>query len=123
MFPQNLAEAVAVIFAREVLEEDGDLKKRMIGTGFFIMKENTRKVKVVLAWNLEYFDKGRPYVDEYTILSTPDSAIRTAAFRTGQSDILWVAVFSEVEIVRKTNPAAVVEEFKFLQTSFGLALA
>ena len=33
MFPQNLAEAVSVIFSREVLEEDGDLKKRMIGTG------------------------------------------------------------------------------------------
>ena len=91
MFPQNLAEAVAVIFAREVLEEDGDLKKRMIGTGPFIMKENTRKVKVVLARNPDYFDKGRPYVDEYTILSTPDSATRTAAFRTGQSDLLWVA--------------------------------
>src|SRR5262245_37580700 len=123
MFPQNLAEAVAVIFAREVLEEDGDLKKRMIGTGPFTMKENTRKVKVVLARNPDYFDKGRPYVDEYTILSTPDSATRTAAFRTGQSDILWVAAPSEVEIVRKTNPAAVAEEFKSLQTPFGLALA
>ena len=45
MFPQNVAEPVAVIFPREVLEEDGDLKKRMIGTGPFIMKENERKVK------------------------------------------------------------------------------
>src|SRR5262245_4158531 len=33
MFPQNVAEPVTVIFAREVLEEDGDLKKRMVGTG------------------------------------------------------------------------------------------
>src|SRR6266446_5960578 len=33
MFPQNVAEPIAVIFPREVLEEDGDLKKRMIGTG------------------------------------------------------------------------------------------
>ena len=32
MFPQNVAEAVTVIFPREVLEEDGDLKRRMIGT-------------------------------------------------------------------------------------------
>src|SRR5712691_7503091 len=28
MFPQNLAEPVSVVFPREVLEEDGDLKKR-----------------------------------------------------------------------------------------------
>jgi peptide/nickel transport system substrate-binding protein len=123
MFPQNLAEAVAVIFSREVLEEDGDLKKRMIGTGPYTLKENTRKVKVVLARNPDYFDKGRPYIDEYTILSTPDASTRTAAFRTGQSDIHWLASLADVETVRKTNPAAVVEEFKFLQTPFGLALA
>src|SRR4030095_599602 len=86
MFPQNLAEAVAVVFPKEVLEEDGDLKKRMIGTGPFTLKEHTRKVKAVLARNPDYFDKGRPYIDEYHILSTPDAATRTAAFRTGQTD-------------------------------------
>jgi peptide/nickel transport system substrate-binding protein len=123
MFPQNLAEAVTVIFPREVLEEDGDLKKRMIGTGPYVLKENTRKVKAVLARHPDYFDKGRPYVDEYTIFSTPDAATRTAAFRTGQSDIFHVSSLADVETVRKTNPTAVVEEFKFLQTPFGLALA
>ena len=86
MFPQNLAEAVSVIFSREVLEEDGDLKKRMIGTGPYTLKEHTRKVRAVLARHPDYFDKGRPYFDEYIILSTPDAATRTAAFRTGQSD-------------------------------------
>ena len=106
--PQALAEPIAVIFSREVLEEDGDLKKRLIGTGPFILKEHTRKVRVVLARNPDYFDKGRPYVDEYIILSTPDAATRTAAFRTGQTDFIWVASPSEVEALRKTNPNAVV---------------
>ena len=123
MFPQNLAEAVTVMFPREILEEDGDLKKRMIGTGPYTLKEHTRKVRVVLARNPDYFDKGRPYIDEYTILSTPDSATRLAAFRTGQSDIDHRSSVSDIETVRKTNPNAVIEEFKFLQTPFGLALA
>src|SRR5262245_16656715 len=123
MFPQNVAEAVTVIFPREVLEEDGDLKKRMIGTGPYILKEYTRKVRVVLTRNPDYFDKGRPYIDEYTILSTPDDATRKAAFRTGQSDILFVASPSETEIIKKTNANAVIEEYKNLQTPFGLALA
>ena len=48
-------------------------------------------MRVVLARNPDYLDKGRPYVDEYVILSTPDAATRLAAFRTGQSDIIWVA--------------------------------
>ena len=123
LFAQNLAEPVAVIFSREVLEEDGDLKKRTIGTGPFIMKEHTRKVKIVLQRNPDYWDVGRPYVDQYTILSTPDTATRLAAFRTGQSDIIWVASPSEAEVVRKTNPAAQVQAYHNTLAPFGLALA
>jgi peptide/nickel transport system substrate-binding protein len=123
LFPQNVAEPVSVIFAREVLEEDGDLKKRLIGTGPYILKEHTRKVRVVLQRNPDYFDTGRPYVDEYVILSAPDSATRMAAFRTGQSDFLPLQGASEVEAVRKTNPTAVVQALTPSITPFGLALA
>src|SRR5262244_1337316 len=110
LFAHNVAEPVAVIFPREVLEEDGDLKKRMIGTGPYLLKEHTRKVRIVLARNPDYFDKGYPYLDEYRILSTPDAATRLAAFRTGQSDILALQSLADVETLRKTNPKAVVQE-------------
>ena len=123
LFPQNVAEPVAIIFAREVLEEDGDLKKRLIGTGPYILKEHTRKVRVVLQRNPDYFDTGRPYVDEYTILSTPDAATRMAAFRTGQSDFLVLQSPSEVEAVRKTNPGAIVQALPSTLAPFGVALA
>jgi len=122
-FAYNLAEPITVIFPREVLEEDGDLKKRMIGTGPYILKEHTRKVRVVLTRNPDYFDKGRPYIDEYVILSTPDDATRKAAFRTGQTDIIQVASPSEVETLRKTNPNAPIQTYKTLLSPFGLALA
>jgi 4-phytase/acid phosphatase/peptide/nickel transport system substrate-binding protein len=95
----------------------------MIGTGPYIMKEHTRKVKVVLQRNPDYFDSGRPYVDQYTILSTPDAATRLAAFRTGQSDILWLASPSEVETVRKTTPNIQVHKYHDTLSPFGLALA
>src|SRR4029453_2238744 len=123
MFPQNVAEPVTVIFPREVLEEDGDLKKRMIGTGPFIMKENERKVKVVLGRNPDYFEKGYPYTDENRILSTPDAATRRAAFRTGQSDWLGLQSLSDVDQVLKTNPKAVVQETTTVLAPFGLTLA
>jgi peptide/nickel transport system substrate-binding protein len=122
-FPHNLAEPVAVMFPREVMEQDGDLKKRLIGTGPYIMKEHTRKVRVVLQRNPDYWDKGRPYVDEYIILSTPDAATRLAAFRTGQADFIWVASPSEVEVLRKTNPNAVVQAYHNTLAPFGVALA
>jgi peptide/nickel transport system substrate-binding protein len=123
LLPQNLAEPTAVLFAREVLEQDGDLKKRLIGTGPYMLKEHARKVRIVLQRHPDYFEKNRPYVDEYTILSTPDAATRLAAFRTGQADILWVASPSEVETVRKTNPNAIVQSYHNTLAPFGLALA
>jgi peptide/nickel transport system substrate-binding protein len=123
LFPQNVAEPITVLFSREVLEEDGDLKKRMVGTGPFTLKEHSRKVRVVLARNPDYFDRGRPYVDQYVILSTPDASTRMAAFRTGQSDIIWLASPSEVETVRRTNANAVVQSYHNSLTPFGVALA
>jgi len=123
LFPQNVAEPITVLFSREVLEEDGDLKKRMIGTGPYTLKEHSRKVRVVLARNPDYFDRGRPYVDQYVILSTPDAATRMAAFRTGQSDVIWLASPSEVETIRRTNANAVVQSYHNSLTPFGVALA
>ena len=123
LFPQNLAEPIAILFAREVLEEDGDLKKRLIGTGPYTLKEHTRKVRVVLQRNPDYYDKGRPYIDEYVILSTPDAATRLAAYRTGQSDFIHVASPSEVETVRRTNPGTLVQAYHNSLTPFGLAMA
>jgi peptide/nickel transport system substrate-binding protein len=123
LFAHNMAEPVAVVFAREVLEEDGDLKKRMIGTGPYMLKEHTRKVRVVLERNPDYYDTGRPYLDQYTILSTPDDATRKAAFRTGQSDIIWMASPSEAETLRKTNPQSQVHAYHNTLAPFGLALA
>ena len=123
LFPQNVAEPITVMFSREVLEEDGDLKKRMIGTGPFLLKEHNRKVRVVLTRNPDYWDKGRPYVDEYVILSTPDAATRMAAFRTGQSDFIWLASPSEVETLRKTNANVQVHSYHNSLAPFGVALA
>jgi ABC-type transport system substrate-binding protein len=123
LFAQSLAEPIAIIFSKEVLEEDGDLKKRLIGTGPFIMKEHNRKVRVVLARNPDYYDKGRPLVDEFIILSTPDAATRKAAFRTGQSDFNWFPSPGDVATIVKTNPNTIVQSYHNTLAPFGLALA
>lgn len=119
----TLAAPIAVVFPREVLEEDGDLKKRMIGTGPFILKEHTRKVRVVLARNPDYFIKGQPYLDEYRILSAPDQATRVAAFRTGQNDCLFrINSFSDLDPILRTNPNTIVQDMDTSKTPFGLAV-
>ena len=119
----SLAEPIAVLFPKEILEEDGDLKKRQIGTGPYILKEHTRKVRLVLQRNPDYWDKGRPYVDEYIILVTPDDATRKAALRTKQADFIWVASPSEVDALRKTNPDLVAQSYHNTWAPFGVAMS
>src|SRR5262249_32785076 len=41
----------------------------------------------------------------------------------GQSDIHFVASLNDAAAIKKTNPAAVIQEYKTVQTVFGLALA
>jgi len=46
-----------------------------------------------------------------------------AAFRTGQSDVIWRASVSDAEAIRKSNPAVLVQSFHNTLAPFGLALA
>src|SRR5204862_1425389 len=88
-----------------------------------VLKEHTRRARFAMQRNPDYGAKGRPYVDEYVILSTPDAATRLAAFRTGQADFIWLASPSEVEVVRKTNPQTLVQAYHNKLAPFGIALA
>src|SRR5437879_9531800 len=60
LFPQNLAEPIAPVFSREVLEEAGDLKKRMIGTGPYTLTEPTRQVRGVRQRDADRSSSGQP---------------------------------------------------------------
>ena len=87
------------------------------------LKRATARLYPQVQRNPDYFEKDRPLIDEYIILSTPDAATRMAAFRTGQSDIIWLASPSEVEVCRKTNPNVIVQAYHNTLAPFGLAVA
>ena len=122
MFPQNVAEAVAVIFPREVLEEDGDLKKRMIGTGPFILKENQRKVKVVLGPQPGLFRHRVSVHRRVPYPLDPRCGDAPGSLPGGQSDILGLQSLADVETLRKTTPTAVIQEITTVLSPFGLNL-
>ena len=124
LFPQNVAEPVTVIFPREVLEEDGDLKKRMIGTGPYILKEHTRKVRDRAPAQPRLLRHGPPVRRRVRHPLDAGSATRTGGVPHGRRATSWVAAGpSEVEAVRKTNPATVVQALTSTLAPFGLALA
>jgi len=86
--------------AKEVLEQDGDLKSTAIGTGPFIMTEWRKEVGIFLERNPNYFDQPQPYLDNIEILVVPDASARLAAFRAGDHHYLEQFPTALAETVR-----------------------
>jgi peptide/nickel transport system substrate-binding protein len=79
-----------VMLPREIYQEDGHLKNRMVGTGPFQMDEaaGQKGTRSVFKRHPEYWDKERPYLEEVRYLVLPEERTRVAAFQTKQLDYL-----------------------------------
>ncbi|MDP2952572.1 MAG: ABC transporter substrate-binding protein, partial [Chloroflexota bacterium] len=53
----------SVIFPKKLLDQKPDMKKDVMGSGAFVLKEHSRGVQIVVEKNPNYFIKGRPYLD------------------------------------------------------------
>ncbi|MCW5852432.1 MAG: hypothetical protein KIT87_20325 [Anaerolineae bacterium] len=80
----NLASGWMVVLPKHILEKTGDMKKDVIGTGPFKLKEYVRGTSIELVKNPDYFVKGRPYLDGIKAYIIPDPSTAFANFRTGQ---------------------------------------
>lgn len=83
-FLGSFATSWFAIFPKHVLEEKGDMKRTVMGTGPFKFKSDFPGSSFELAKNTEYFKEGRPYLDGIRYYSLVDAATRFAAFRTKQ---------------------------------------
>lgn len=79
-----LAIGFTAIYPKHVVEREGDMKRTVVGTGPFKLKQYTRGVSIELERNPDYFLPGRPYLDGITIFIMPDNNTAYAAFRTGR---------------------------------------
>lgn len=56
-----------------------------IGTGPFVFKEWVRGSHIVYERNPDYWDTGKPYIDQLVVRFIPDPGARAAALETGRS--------------------------------------
>lgn len=86
----NMAVDNNAILPREVYEQDGHFRSKIIGTGPFIWKNWEPGVKVELERNPDYWEvseldgKPLPYLDKIICYIMPDYATRLAAYRSGK---------------------------------------
>lgn len=86
----NMAVDNNAILPKEVFEQDGNYRSKIIGTGPYIWKNWEQGVKVELVKNPDYWEiseldgKPLPYLDGITAYIMPDYATRLAAYRSGK---------------------------------------
>ena len=58
-----------------------------IGTGPFVFRDWVRGSHIILERNPDYWDAGKPYLDQVVVRFVPDGAARAAGFETGEFDL------------------------------------
>ena len=110
------------VWAKEIVDKEGDLKKTTIGTGPFMHDSYERGTGFRATKNPNYFVKGQPYTDGLELYTVPDASTRKNGFRAGQFDALADTLPNEVEELQKSNPAIQVEERPRTHSTFGVAM-
>lgn len=110
------------VYAQEIIDKEGDLKKTAIGTGPFVQDAFERGVGFKASKNPSYFEKGLPYTDGLEMATVPDAATRKNGFRAGQFDALSGILANEVDELVKSNPNIQTEEWPNAQSTFGVAM-
>ncbi|MBI4497373.1 MAG: ABC transporter substrate-binding protein [Chloroflexi bacterium] len=90
------------MYSKAFLEEKGQevMKKEIMGTGPYKLKDYVRGTSIELVKNPNYWMPGRPYLDGLKYFILPDPNTRLAAFRTGQLHIHGLSV-SDAQALEK----------------------
>jgi peptide/nickel transport system substrate-binding protein len=119
-FINEVAVGYTRMAPKHAVEQYGDLKRNIIGTGPFKLKEYTRGQRFVFERNPDYYESGIPYLDQIVLTVIPDAAAAVAAFQAGQLDV-YQATFQNLQVIKQSVPDLVVGDYQLLNIS-GIAL-
>lgn len=117
-----------VMHAREVYDKNGDFLKldSLVGTGPFIFDFPGSQAgsRWAMKKNPDYWQPGKPYLDEVVGLVIPDASTAFAAFKTKQLDMLggsgdssgYELTPNDLQSIRGNNPDAVVVKQQNINT-------
>ena len=108
-FINYVGSPFSAIVPKEAVDQFGDLRRKCIGTGPFILKDYQRDAHMILEKNPNYFKKGLPYFDGINYKMIPQPAVALSAFLAGELDA-FSAQANQLETLKKEAPDAVIEE-------------
>lgn len=116
-FEAAIGGPVFWIMPRELIEQDGDASKRVVGSGPFVFDHYDTGVAFTAKKNPNYYRTGEPNVDEIVGLIIPDSATQLAGLRAKEIDAIAVNQ-QDLDSLKTTNPEIQYVEWEFLNIPF-----
>lgn len=96
-----LLDNLATVFGSIVPRGEIDYKRVAIGTGPFTLDSFTRGARYVYKRHPQYYEAGRPYLDEIVIHILGDFATRAAALRAGRIDVVDLLPFGQARPITR----------------------
>jgi len=98
------------IMPREIYDQDGNFQDKLIGAGPYMLDApaSQKGTRWVFKKNPDYWNAGKPYLDEIRWIVIPQEATAQAAFQTKQLDILQQSGmdYEPAQVVKRANPDA-----------------
>ncbi len=113
-FEAQIGAPVFWILPREVVEQDGDVTRRVVGSGPFIFDRFDSGVSLTGHKNPTYYRAGEPHVDGFVNLIVPDVATQMAGLRAHELDFVQVPD-TEIAGLKQSNP-----ELQYYELPFNL---
>lgn len=92
-FLPNIATGWVAIEPKAIIEAKGDMRRDLVGTGPFKLKQFNPGIGLDLQKNADYYVKGSPYLDGISFYTIKDDATRFAAFRSGKVKMTFVGIY------------------------------
>jgi peptide/nickel transport system substrate-binding protein len=110
-FLWNLADRGGMILSPTAVEELGeDIARNAVGTGPFKFVEWVQDDHVTLERNEDYWDEGKPYLDEVIFRAIPDSTVRVIEVKAANADIVEKVPAQEVEALQASEDVEILVE-------------
>jgi peptide/nickel transport system substrate-binding protein len=98
-FIANLCRPGLSIVSQAAVEEFGDLNTTMVGTGPFVFREYVPNTEISFDRNPDYWQPGKPYVDELILQVVPEDTVRTTALVSGTVDLIEAVPQKDIQLL------------------------
>jgi peptide/nickel transport system substrate-binding protein len=116
-FEAALGAPLFWILPKEVVEADGDMTKRVVGSGPFLFDKFDKGISYSGKKNKDYYRPGEPHIDDFVVLIIPDDATAMAGLRGKELDFYQVAQ-QNLDSLKQTNPEIQIVEWEYLYIPF-----